>query len=312
MEIMVCKKQCHHRFNLLLFCILAALMPVQAVAAAQSRTDKTMSSQTLRTMARIYMTYGDYEKAQVMAERAYAMTQSDAVGSNEQALCMIDLATVYSGLGKLSQSDQMFQAGIEIQKQALFDDHPYVAQSYRMLSDVQRRAGDLDLAEQSLAQAVAIMLNHCDLQSKEMSPFILESAKLAAAQGDFEKAQAGYHMALDMIEANYGTAHLMTANILESMAECCLTQQEYDQADTYISRALTIRRQLFGRQNAMMIDAWLTKARICRARGEMERSEYYLSRVTASVEKSRNAITLATVYEKVNQVRREGVVASAS
>lgn len=308
---MDCKKQCHNKLNPLLFCVLAALMPVQAAAAAQSLADKSMSSRTLRTMARIYMTYGNYEKAQLMAEQACAMTQSDAVGSNEQALCMIDLATVYSGMGRLSESDQMFQAGIEIQKQALFDDHPYVAQSYRMLSDVQRRAGDLDRAEQSLERAVKIMLNHCDLQSKEMSPFVLESAKLAAAKGDFEQAQAGYRMALDRIEANYGTAHLMTAGVLESMAECSLTQQEYDQADTYISRALTIRQQLFGRQHALMIDTWLTKARICRAKGEMERSEYYLARVTASVEKSRNAITVATVYEKVNRVRSEGVVASA-
>lgn len=307
---MDCKKQCHNRLKPLLFWILAALMPVQA-AAAQSRVDKSMSSRTLRTMARIYMTYGNYEKAQLMAEQACAMTQSAEIGSSERALCMIDLATVYSGLGRLSESDQMFQAGIEIQKKALFDDHPYVAQSYRMLSDVQRRAGDLGRAEQSLEQAVKIMLNHCDLQSKEMSPFVLESAKLAAAKGDFEQAQAGYRMALDMIEANYGTAHLMTASVLESMAECCLTQQEYDQADTYISRALTIRQQLFGRQHTLMIDTWLTKARICRAKGEMERSEYYLARVTASVEKSRNAITLATVYEKVNRVRSEGVVASA-
>ena len=85
-----------------------------------------------------------------------------------------------------------FRSGVQLQKKALFDDHPYVAQTYRMLSDVQRRAGDLDKAEQSLAQAVSIMLNHCDIESKEMSPFILESAKLYAAKGDFEKAQADY------------------------------------------------------------------------------------------------------------------------
>lgn len=290
---------------------MIALLSVQGFAAVNRSADKKMSTQTLRTMARIYMTYGNYEKARPIAEKAYTLAQANAVESNEMALCMIDLATVYSGLGMLSKSDQMFEAGIVIQKQALFADHPYVAQSYRMLSDVQRREGDLEHAEQSLAEGVSIMLNHCDIQSKEMSPFVLESAKLFVAKGDFQQAEANYRMALDMIEQNYGPAHLMTANVLESMAECSLIQQQYDQADTYISRALTIQKQLFGRENALMIDTWLTKARICRANGQIDRSEYYLSKVTASVEKSRNAVTLAQVYEKVNQIRNNAVVAAA-
>jgi tetratricopeptide (TPR) repeat protein len=296
-------------FILILFGVMSA--PGVAAASRDRDSDTNMSTRTLRTMARIYMTYGNYEKAVPLAEHAHELSRQTPDESNEAALCMIDLATVYSGLGMLSKSARMFQEGIAMQKQALFDDHPYVAQSYRMLSEVQRRAGDLEQAEQSLAQAVSIMLNHCDIQSKEMSPFVLESAKLLAAKGDLEQAQTNYRMALDMIEENYGPAHLMTASVLESMAECCLVQHEYDLADTYISRALTIRQQLFGRQNMLLVDTWLTKARVCRARGEMERSEYYLSRVTASVEKSRNAVTLATVYEKVNRVRAEGVVAAA-
>ena len=257
-------------------------------------------------MARVYMTYGNFDKARVMAEKAYSEALKTSVESNEMALCMIDLATVYSNLGMLSKSDRMFQSGIKLQKQALFADHPYVAQTYRMLSDVQRRAGDLDKAEQSLSQAVSIMLNHCNIQSKEMSPFIFQSAKLYSDKGQFEQAQANYEMALDMAKQNYGPRHLMTANILESMAECSLMQHDFQQADEYISKAMTIQRGLFGRHNTMMVDALLTKARICRSQGQIDRSEYYLSQVAASVEKSRNAMTLARVYEKINQIRKEG------
>ena len=285
--------------------IIVAFLSLQGVAA--TKNTKQLTSRKLRTMARIYMTWGNYDKARGFAEKAYSMAQKTSAESNEMALCMIDLATVYSNLGLLSDSDRMFQAGIELQKQALFADHPYVAQTYRMLSDVQRRAGDLDNAEQSLSQAVSIMLNHCDIQSKEMAPFIFESAKLFSAKGQYEQAEANYRMALDMAEENYGPRHLMTANILESLAHCDLKQHKFAQADEYISKAMTIQRGLFGRQNPLMVDVLLTKAKICRSQGQIDRSEYYLSQATASVEKSRNAITLARVYEKVNRIRNEGV-----
>jgi len=282
-----------------------------AGAAVKANPQKQLSTRTLRTMARVYMTYGKYDKARDAAEQALSIAQTTEVETNEMALCLIDLATVYSNLDRLSESESMFQAGIKLQQQALFDDHPYVAQTYRMLSDVQRRSGELDKAERSLGTAVSIMLNHCDIQSREMSPFILESAKYFEARGDFEQAQTNYQMALQMFEESYGSRHLMTANVLESMAQCSLGQHELDRADEYISRALTIQRQLFGRANPVMIDSWLTKARICRAKGEDDRCEYYVSQAVASVEKNRNVITLARIYERVNAIRTENMVATA-
>lgn len=288
--------------------MLVIFLSVQAAAAV----NKKLPSRTLRTMARVYMTYGNFDRARLMAEKAISTAQaSDETESNEMALCLIDLATVYGNLGLLSDADRFFRAGIDLQKKALFDTHPYVAQTYRMLSDVQRRAGQLEKAEQSLAEAVSIMLNHCDLQSKEMSPFILESAKLLEAKGDLPQAQINYQMALEMIHQNYGNRHLLTANVLESMAQCSLMQSDYDKANDYVAKALTIRRQLFGRQNPLMIDTWLTKARICRAQGQLDRSEYYMSKAVASVEKSRNVVTLARVYQEINQIRNDGVMAAA-
>lgn len=304
---LLCKK-----YNLLLTVLIIVLLSVQSFAGVTTHTDKRTSTKRLRTMARVYMTYGNYDKARVYAEKALSEAQATDTEANEMALCLIDLATVYSNLDLLPESDRLFQAGISLQKQALFGEHPYVAQTYRMLSDVQRRAGHLDEAEQSLSQAVAIMLNHCDIQSNEMSPFILESAKLFEARQDYEQAQINYMMALDMAEENYGPRHLMTANILESMAQCALRQDDFEQADICISKAMSIQRNLFGRLNPVMVDVFLTKATICRAKGEADRSEYYLAQATASVEESRNVVMLARVYERVNQIRRADVIAAAA
>lgn len=294
----------------ILYVVLILCLSLQAAAGIQQK-DKQLSPRTLRTMARVYMTYGKDDQACRAAEKALSLAQSTPTETHELALCMIDLATVYGKLDKLAASEKMFEQGIRLQKQALFEDHPYVAQTYRMLSDVQRRSGQLEKAEQSLSTAVSIMLTHCDVESNEMSPFVLETAKLYEAKGDFRQAQDTYEMALRMFEESYGSRHLMTANVLESMALCSLRQHAFESADLYISRAMTIQRQLFGRSNPVMIDTWLTKAQICRAKGEFGRSEYYMSQAIASVEKSNNVITLARVYERINAIRNEGVVAIA-
>ena len=296
------KHQYQLRIRITSLITLIVLMSA-AGSAAVSHLPKDRSCRTLRTMARVYMTYGEYDKARGFAEKALNTARQTDVEANEMALCMIDTATVYSNLGMFEESQQLFLSGIQTQKQALFDTHPYVAQTYRMLSDLQRRAGELEQAEQSLAEAVSIMLNNCDIQSNEMSPFILESAKLLAAKGQFDDAEANYRMALGMIRENYGPRHLMTANVLENMAQCCFIQNELDRADTYITEAIAIRRGLFGRQNAMLVDVWLTKAQICRAQGQLERSEYYLTSAAGSVETCKDFVKVAEVHEKINRIR---------
>ena len=301
------------KYQIILIKAIISLMFATGLAAqADAATQKTqLSSKKLRSMARIFMTYGDYEKARGLAEKAYSTARANKTEKNETALCMIDLGTVYSNLNMLSEAAQLLRSGADLQKQALFDSHPYVAHTYRLLSDVQRRAGHLQQAEQSLSQAVEIMLANCDLQSTEMSPFILESAKLYTAKGEFEKAQENYQTALDMVRQTHGSNHLLTANVLESMAQCSFIRHDYDKADEYITSAMAIESKLFGRYNPMMVDAWLMKARVCRVMGNVDRSEYYLTKATASVEKSRNAVTLAKIYEKVNSIRSEKLYAAA-
>ncbi|MHC5115679.1 MAG: tetratricopeptide repeat protein [Planctomycetota bacterium] len=162
---------------------IVLLLGVLVSVAPAGRRDKQMSTKTLRSMARAYMAFGKYEKAHTVAAQALQRARSQSTDPGEMALCLIDMGTVCSYEGLLTQARERLEEGVEFQKKALFDDHPYVAHTLRMLSDVCLRQGDLEQAETVLSQAVGIMLNHCDLQSKEMAPFILESANLQLEKG---------------------------------------------------------------------------------------------------------------------------------
>lgn len=278
--------------------------------ASAKTSDKDISTKTLRSIARTYMAFGKYEKAHLLAEKALSKAIDEKAEDGEMALCLIDMGTVYGYEGQLSQAAKKFEAGVKFQKKALFETHPYVAHTLRMLGDIYLRQGDLEQAEAVLSQAVTIMLDNCDLNSKEMAPFILESAKLQFAKGQSEQALANYQAALDIYEQSYGSQHLMTANVLEDMALLYMAQKDIDQAGQLMSESLAIKSKIYGRYNSSLIDSWLTMARICKYQGQPERCEYYLAKSTETASESRNAITMARVYQQANQIRKEGVVAS--
>ena len=290
---------------------IVLLLGVLVSVAPAGRRDKQMSTKTLRSMARAYMAFGKYEKAHTVAAQALQRARSQSTDPGEMALCLIDMGTVYSYEGLLTQARERLEEGVEFQKKALFDDHPYVAHTLRMLSDVCLRQGDLEQAETVLSQAVGIMLNHCDLQSKEMAPFILESANLQLGKGDLKGASDNYQAALDIYERCYGSQHLMTANVLEKMAQLHIVRNDTQEADSLMSQSLKIKTRIYGRYHPQLIDSWLAMARLCKQQGQSERCEYYLAKSTETVSNTRNAVTMARVYEQVNQIRKQTLVASA-
>ncbi len=64
-------------------------------ARAVSNNEKSYSCNTLRTMARVYMAYGDYIKAQPLVEQALTLARANNVSDSELCSCLIDLAWLY-------------------------------------------------------------------------------------------------------------------------------------------------------------------------------------------------------------------------
>ena len=53
--------------------------------------DKGRYCTVLRTMARVYMAYGDYAKAQPLVEQALSLARTTNASDSELSLCLIDL-----------------------------------------------------------------------------------------------------------------------------------------------------------------------------------------------------------------------------
>ena len=102
-----------------LFLVLAlglVLLNLSTADAKPWRGKKSPSSRTLRSMARVYMAYGEYAKAQPLAEKALTLAKRKGTSDSELAMCLIDLATLYKNQGKLVDAEKMCELGLKLQK----------------------------------------------------------------------------------------------------------------------------------------------------------------------------------------------------
>lgn len=143
---------------LLILLAIACILILPAVSFADSGKPatpdkKANSCRILRSMARIYMAYGEYAKAQPLAEQALAVAKATNSPDTETSCCLIDLAWLYNNQGKMAEAENLCRSGLELQEKAYYKEHPYVAYTLRILTQFTRvRANTARLSPSSKKQ----------------------------------------------------------------------------------------------------------------------------------------------------------------
>ena len=264
---------------------------------------KNSSSKTLRSMARIYMAYGEYAKAQPLAEKALTLARRKGTPDSELAMCLIDLATLYKNQNKLVDAEKMCELGLKLQEKVLYENHPFLAYTLSTLSSIYCEQGKYDQARSSLDSAMAVMLDSHTADENAMAPFFVDFAKLYLVQNALEKAESYYRKAMDLINNSYGPNHLYTANVLADVAKLYTMQKRYPEAEELINRAVTVQEKIYGSDHHLIAPSWLTKAKICQAKGEYAQAERLISRALVAVEKSGNVAAFSKLQQDAKEIR---------
>jgi tetratricopeptide (TPR) repeat protein len=248
------------------------------------------------------MAYGQYEKARPLAERALETARQSNASDGELALCLIDLAGLYKGLQDFNRAEEVCRLGLELQKKSLYDGHPYVAHTLRILSSILIERGRPDIAEDRLAEAEAIMLESHEPLDKAMIPFWVDRARLALAEGDLQTADEHFERALEQIMGSYGPRHLYTAGVMAGMAEMRALQGRLAEAGDYIDKALAIQERIYGPDNHLVTPSWLTKAALSLAAGDQEQARKLIRKARAAVTGTNNPRAVASFEQRAQQL----------
>ena len=268
------------RLALALFC--SSLFPGLGLASASA--EAMGSSASLRSMARIHMASGRYGKAQPLLEKALHMAQETHAPESEACACMLDLAYLYKNQDRLTEAETMCRSGLALQQKTYPQNHPYMAHTLRILSDIYRRQARYQEAASALERAITIVRDVSRGDDQELAPFKVDMARLLVAQGDFIHADSYYKAAIDIIEASYGPKHFYTAKVLASMAELYVLQERYTEAEALISRTLPIQERVYGPDHYLLVPVWLIASRIHQAKEDMANARLFLDKSLVAVE----------------------------
>jgi tetratricopeptide (TPR) repeat protein len=293
-----------YKSKVIFLVLVCGLVLNAGIADGKSRqTKKHPSSKTLRSMARVYMSYGEYTKAQPLAEKALTLAKAERTADSEIAMCFIDLAILYNYQGKLVDAEEMCKSGLNLQKKTLYKNHPYLAYTLRTLSSIYYEQGEYSKAKSALDEAVVIMLDIHSADDKAMAPFFVDMAKILVAQDKLEQAESYYKKAMLLINTSYGPNHLYTANVLADIAELYTLQERYAEAEELINRAIAVQEKTYGSNHHLVSASWLTKAKICQEKGNFVQAEQLINKSLAALKKSDNAAALAKFQKAAKDIR---------
>jgi tetratricopeptide (TPR) repeat protein len=259
------------------------------------------------------MAYGQYDKAEQYIRAAVETVRDLQDADSEKAICLIDLATLYSYQDRLAESEAMFLRGLEAQKNALGQDHPYVSHTLRNLSAVYRKQGQLDKAALALEEAFSIILIHHLPDNRILTPFYMDQASLLCQQGHFDEAEFIFTEMLGRVETEFGREHLYYSEVQKGLATVYLNTGRYEQASQLLDRSLQIQEKIYGQNHQLLIGSYLLAARVCRGQHDEQGMQQYFDKAVAAVSRTGNLIAAANLYMQIEQIRRtEVLIASAA
>jgi len=268
---------------LLIFCG-SIVLSMGTVSAWATQLKRAYSCGSLRSMARVYMASGGYEKAQPFLERALNLAKETNASDCEVSACMLDLAYLYKNQDRLAEAETMCLSGLELQEKAYSQSHPYVAYTLRILSEIYRRQARYQEAVDTLERAITIVRGFSLEDDQELAPFKVDMARLLTVKGDYVKAESYFKEAISSIENSYGPDHLYTTRVLCSMAALYVLQERYAEAEELISRVLPIQERIYGPDHYFLVPVWLAKSSIYEAEGDLVNTKVLLEKSLDSVE----------------------------
>ena len=275
MSRVVCAKRC--LVALVWFCGLL-VVGTDTAGAQAGLTERAYSCGSLRSMGRVYMASGGYEKAQPFLERALHIAEGANGSDSDLYACMLDLAYLYKSQGKLDEAEKMCLSGLELQEKALHKDHPYVAYTLRILSEIYRGQGRYPEAESSLERAIGIIHGVRPDDDQQSAPLLVDMGRLLLERGRFAEAEVHFEKAVPLIEKSFGPEHLYTTKVLASMAALYVEQERFAEAQELVLRIQPIQEKIYGPDHHLLVPVWLLQARIHQSKMDLAHAKLLLDK----------------------------------
>jgi len=161
-------------------------------------------------MGDVYRELALYEEAAPLLERAEALRRAggDPVGLAD---ALHALAQVREESGELDAARRLYQAALDLRREALGNDDPRVARTLTGLGRVLTQSGDFDQAREYHEKALAILEKTLGATDPEVGRTLRSLGETLVAVRDFDAARPYLQWALRIFQDSYGPEHTYVA-----------------------------------------------------------------------------------------------------
>lgn len=241
------------------------------------RSEPAVQSRMLATLSRIHLSFGQYDRARLLAEQAIHAEQ----GRRSPDTAAIATALMESGaasarLGRVGDARAAFERSLVLYTERFGADSVEAAEAKHRLGSLLWQLDDLPSAKRLHQEALnareaKLGLNHVDTgKSLRRLAFVLEE------EGNHAEALRLLERAQRIFESAYGVSHPLVADNLDSIAVAQVNLKRFEEARRNHERSLAIRRTALGDTRGTVAYSYLNLARLAEAESSLSeaRSPY--------------------------------------
>ncbi|MCB0670092.1 MAG: CHAT domain-containing protein [Saprospiraceae bacterium] len=236
----------------------------------KDQVDKSLRSDLLNRLGRLYLETKDFEKAGPPLEEALQLRR-EIYG--DQHLLVADvinnLGIRYLHIGDFIESLNYQQQALRIRQAGLEPDDPQLGQSYNNLGQCYEDMGDLTAATDAYENALLRYPLHTGLD-KERADVLLNLGNVFFQKDELIRARMNFERAMDLYQ-DIGDVDGQ-AICLNNLGNIAFQEDRFRQAEQLIRRALHIREDLYGVSHPDVAASWSNLAMIYRMRDEPDQA----------------------------------------
>ena len=183
------------------------------------------------------------------------------------------IGQVYGQLGEYEKAAAMHREALAMQKAALGNEHPDVAESLDALAIVLQHQGKLPEAEMMHREALTmrrkLLGNHDPAVAKSLNNL----ASALSAQGKLAEAETIYHEALAIDRKALGNENPEVASFLSNLAVVLERQAKLAEAETMHREALAMQKKLLGDEHPDVANSLNSLAVVLERQGKLAEAE---------------------------------------
>ena len=229
-----------------------------------------LTAKSLDSLARLFQSQGDWDRAQPLLERALAIRERSLGPDHPDTATSLDsLANLFHAQDDWARAQPLLERALAIRERSLGPDHPDTATSLDLLASLFRAQDDWARAQPLLERALAIRERSLgpDHPLIAMGLFIL--ADLIKTQGDPAGAQPLFDRALAISERPLDPKDPWAAMALFALGALRQAKGDLSGARLFLERALAINERTWGPEQSETRMILVALANLLQVQGDL-------------------------------------------